>query len=445
MDYLKDIIRGIFEKVFAPIISKLLKEIVMDLIDMLKDAFAWVFYEAMSIFLRIADFLSTVFEFFAGTSRGHVLFKTEDMDEAVNTTVLELFLGLGDVQRIFLIITVFAVGLSVIFSIVAVMRSMSDMTLENKNPISKVLKSSFKSAVMFMLVPYLCIFLLQVSNVVMTGIDTAMLNSDQGNISISDTIWLAASMDAALNSAYNSANCKVGAKDPLRKNYVGNGENKYAKYNYDAKCIKDYFDLTKFDYGLGITTAVVLDAILAICLLTFVRRIFEILVLYLVAPLFVSTMPLDDGEMFKKWKDMFVAKFFSGFGSIVSMRLYLMIAPVIGSGQLVLYPGNTRIDSIVKLVLIIGGAIAVYGAQPMIMKMLNYEAGFAEAASMNVMGGLANQSLGMVKNAGQSFGRGFTGKSPEEEEKKKGGSNRNGGLDSSKERDAANMKINAKG
>ena len=51
--------------------------------------------------------------------------------------------------------------------------------------------------------------------------------------------------------------------------------------------------------------------------------------LFIASPIFVSTMPLDDGEKFKAWQDMFVAKIFSGFGSVIAMELYMLLCPVV--------------------------------------------------------------------------------------------------------------------
>lgn len=392
MDTLKRIIKSIFEAVFAPILKKFITDIFWEIVDLLKDVFGWVFYEIQSILLRCVDFLESVFEFFAGTSKGTVSYNNGQ--QHATGTVLEIFLGLDQIQKIFLVITFVAILLSLIFTIVAVIRSMSDMTLDDKNPVSKVLKSTLKSVIMFMLVPFFCIFTLRLSGVVMTGIDTALLNSGTENLSVSDVIWLASSADAG--------------SEETRMQYVGSGYKTYGKYDY--KTAEKDFELGKFDYGLGITTAAVTSLILAMSMLMFIRRIFEILVLYLVAPFFVATMPLDEGEMFKKWKDMFIAKFFSGFGGIVAMRLYLLLAPLIADKRLSLYPSNPKIDTIIRLIFIIGGAFAMYGAQPMVMRMINYEAGSAETSSMGAVGGVLNSVKGIAMGAGAAFSRSMSGK-----------------------------------
>ena len=47
-----------------------------------------------------------------------------------------------------------------------------------------------------------------------------------------------------------------------------------------------------FDYLIGFLAAIFLLFIMAVCIITFVQRIFEIVLLYIVSPYFVSTMPL---------------------------------------------------------------------------------------------------------------------------------------------------------
>ena len=156
--------------------------------------------------------------------------------------------------------------------------------------------------------------------------------------------------------------------------------------------VKKDFYASNFNYVEGFVSAVLLLLILLGAVMVFIRRIFELLLLYLVSPFFVSTIPLDDGVMFKKWRELFIAKFFSGFGIIFSMRFYLLIIPAIANSNLCLYaaklPNAAVINSVLKMFLIIGGAWAVYKSQHLIMQILNPEAASADEQASALMKGI---------------------------------------------------------
>ena len=152
--------------------------------------------------------------------------------------------------------------------------------------------------------------------------------------------------------------------------------------------------------------------ILAGAAMMFIRRLFDLLLLYLISPFFVATIPLDDGATFAKWRELFVAKFFSGFGVIFSMRYYLLLVPVIAGKELCLYkptlPGGVMINNVLKLFMILGGAWAVYKSQSLIMQIMNQEAAMAEQQAGALISGMiigtdtTAANLGMAAATGGS-------------------------------------------
>ena len=82
------------------------------------------------------------------------------------TYLLDAFFQMEKVSAAFTSITVMAVAISFIFTIFKTAKSISDMAMEDRNPISKVLANGMKAAVTFMLIPFLCIAMLQLSSIV---------------------------------------------------------------------------------------------------------------------------------------------------------------------------------------------------------------------------------------------------------------------------------------
>ena len=122
------------------------------------------------------------------------------------------------------------------------------------------------------------------------------------------------------------------------------------------------------------------------------------LLLYIVSPLFVSTMPFDDGASFGKWRDMFVAKLLSGFGVIFTMKLYLMLVPTVAGSRLLMFDDKTLegyafINAMLKLFVVIGGAWAAFKSQHLILTILHPEAARAARMSTAMMLSLIHISV----------------------------------------------------
>ncbi|MCI7796503.1 MAG: hypothetical protein MR528_09425 [Lachnospiraceae bacterium] len=341
------------------------------------------------------------------------------------------------ISTAFLYITVMAVAICIIFTIYKTVKSISDMALEDKNPISKVLTDVMKAIVTFMMIPFLCIFLLQLSSAITKQVNIAFASAQGTDGSIGTVVFLAAGMDADKQTTTakdirtgqieKSSGRAPAFNDSIRGPYMA-GTKDYR----NMKQVKKDFHSANFDYLIGFTSAILLILILAVVVLKFIRRIFELLLLYLVSPLFVSTIPLDDGAIFARWRELFVAKFFSGFGSIFAMKYYLMVVPYFTSSNLVLYdpylPNGTMINNVLRLFLIVGGAWAVYHGQTLVMDILAPQISFEEkqmgfmvtglltrgtsmafsAAQMGAMGAAEHMKNSAI-NTGQKFGSGRSG------------------------------------
>jgi len=105
-----------------------------------------------------------------------------------------------------------------------------------------------------------------------------------------------------------------------------------------------------------------------------------------------------------------VAKFFSGFGVIFSMRYYLLLVPSIAGDNLCLYdknlPNALTINTVLKLFLIIGGAWAVYKSQSLILQILNKDAAQAEQQAGSLISGMIIGSATTAANLGMAAATG---------------------------------------
>lgn len=215
---------------------------------------------------------------------------------------------------------------------------------------------------------------------------------DQGDISVSNTIFLVSSMEAANSSVYRN---NPSFDDALRRSYL-NGTKSYK----DLNRVRKDFDIWEMRYDVGYITCIVFMVIMTQCIFLFILRLFDLLLLYLAAPAFVSTIPLDDGVRFQTWRQAFTIKIVSGFGSVMAMRLYLVLIQVIMDGKLRFFENNAT-NYLCQLLFILGGAFAVLKASPLLTQIVAGNGGAAAnsealgAAMGGILGGKLVQAAGL--------------------------------------------------
>ncbi len=215
---------------------------------------------------------------------------------------------------------------------------------------------------------------------------------DQGKISVATTIFLVSSMDAANSSVYKS---NASFDDALRRSYL-NGTKSYENLTQ----VRKDFDIWEMRYDVGYITCIVFVVIMTQCIFLFILRLFDLLLLYLSAPAFVSTIPLDDGMRFQTWRQAFTIKVISGFGSVMAMRLYLVLIQVIMDGKLRFFESNFT-NYLCQLLFILGGSYAVLKASPLLTQIVAGNSGAAansetlSAALGGIVGGKVAQTAGL--------------------------------------------------
>lgn len=394
----------IFEDIFSPILS--------DILQVFSNFFVNVIWNLLSEYLiglfvalcSLVDFIESVFNVFAGLAPVYYQTTNPETNQKVLKTMslLDVLFDMEAITLAFWVITLAAMGICVIFTIYKTAKSISDMTLEDKNPISKVLGDAMKAGVTFLLIPFLCVMMLQLSSTVTRQAQLSFNEAQGGDTSIGTILFLSATLDADKNTTGPkdlitgvielSPGRMPSFDDSIRKPYMQDP----TRYQ-NLKQVRSDFYASNVNYIVGFTSAIVILIILLLAIITFVRRLFELLLLYIVSPLFVSTIPLDDGITFARWREMFIAKFFSGFGMIFAMKYYLMIVPLISTSGLVLYPkdtsGGAMINNILQIFLIIGGAWAVFKSQSLILELLNPEAAQAEKQASALLTGAVMGSV----------------------------------------------------
>ncbi len=386
------------EWVLQPLIEKVLKPLWIQIIDTIAYYICKLIYWIMAQLFRLVDAVEEMFNVFSGT--GLVTYKGEEMP------LLSAFMSFDPIKKVFWYINFMAFMLTFLFAVYAVVKSTLDFDFENRRPVSRVINSLIKSLISLWTIQFFVYFMLELASVILTGLNTAVQRAmgGAGETSMGRTLFVISSMNAAKETALNmngSRAVEVGPLDPVRKAfYQTTGGNSYT----DLSAVDAKFNFAKFDFLIGFAMAVFVLFIMLICMVIFIQRIFDLMLLYVVSPLFVSTIPLDDGEKFSKWRELFIGKCFTGYGMVINMRLYLMVAPLV-MGSSVSFSTSPETNFLAKALFLAGGVWAVYKSGNMITGIISQEAGMTEReTAVTALSGYMGAYNLMSKYGGEAVG-----------------------------------------
>ena len=384
-DVLGTVCTWLFNNVLAPILKAVFTDVLPVIWDIIYKALADIFYGIWATLLQLLDTLTEIFDLLSGLR--DVTFNLQSGTKVGSLTMV--MFEIPSLRTAFLAITLTAVMLTFMTASYATAKSALDMDMENRRPVSRVLASFFRAILNLLMLNLFVRGLLLLAEAILKSINNTMTAvMGGGETSLARTIFCTASLKAA-NSNYASEN--LSADHPNVTIMGGMREKWYYKtggaYDYtNIDKVKEFFATEKFDYFVGYIMAFCMIMVLGGVLLVFVQRVFDLMTLYIVAPYFVAYIPIDDGEKFGKWRELFLGKAFTGFGTVLSMRLYLMLCPVIMNNQeLVLFSNDTSpessylMDYLMRLLLLLGGAFAVSQSSGLVTNLISTAAGSQEA------------------------------------------------------------------
>ena len=218
---------------------------------------------------------------------------------------------------------------------------------------------------------------------------------EDGLLPLDRYLFLMGTMHAAKNNQYNE---RAELTDPVRGPYYS-GE----KSIYSIKQVSSDFDIGfATDYLVVFLAGVALIFDLVIIILNCIARIFNMIFLYLIAPPIFATRPYDNGGKTKQWMTAFVVQAFSVFGTVIAMRLLLILLPIVTSSRLVLFE-NSMLNAMAKLVLIYGLFEVSKKATGLLTGILADSAGM-QSIQAGDMSGSASKLMGSVAGAAKMVG-----------------------------------------
>ncbi len=393
----QSVLRGIFDAVLVPVLREVFNIIVTMLRSMIREALSGIFLKIWITLLKFIDFLESIFSVFSGISQ----VKVNNVSD--NQSIIEYLFTQPAVQKAMFMILAVSFVLAFLTTLIATVRSVADSIGENRRPISAVLRSALNSVVAFMLIPFGCTFVLYMITQILVQIYYAVGSNNKGS-SLGDLLFFSIAGDyITLTGAVE------GPKFDSGKRYQ----------NMDQ--VKEYFSYKDFEYSLCFIASIFLIIILLATIVQMVQRLMMILILYIISPLFVAYMPLDEGKSFKKWRDMFVAFMISAFSPVIAMRVFFMMLPVMVSSDLQ-FPAIIS-PSVSKIIFILGGCHAIYTSRNMMVKIVNPSLGSQLDANSFLTRMIGGSVIGKVQRILRYGGRG----GQQQQQQQSAGGNSGGG------------------
>lgn len=106
--------------------------------------------------------------------------------------------------------------------------------------------------------------------------------------------------------------------------YPETGEFSY----FDLQTINFYYDIAQFDYILMVGSAICMCWILLSTCLVLIKRVFELTILFLLAPAMIAIAPLDGGQAEKKWRQEFMKRLLAVVGPVFAFNMYFLLVPI---------------------------------------------------------------------------------------------------------------------
>ncbi|MCL2216017.1 MAG: hypothetical protein FWB91_03235 [Defluviitaleaceae bacterium] len=324
-------------------------------------------YEIYATMLLLLEYLAGLIDILAGAAP--VLFNGEPV------FLYDMLLMISPVSMIFWGVTLIGVALAIVFSIGIVTQKAMDLKVEKT--LGMTLGHIAKSLSMFMITPLMVLGLLQIVSVVMRKTDE-LFDLASGGIGIGRTIFAMTASRAALEDMDVINRFASGALD-------------FNNYYH----VTHYLNVDYITMWIGIPIAAALIAVYFTVMIVFTLRLFTIILLYIISPLFVSSIVLDDGQKYKIWRSTILGKMLSGYSLLIAMKLvtYLLLPFITSDVQLSTNPvGNVFLMG----VLVFGCSYGAYKSAGVLPKLIAPGAAGGDDDSM-----MMGMTTGFVMAAGK--------------------------------------------
>lgn len=320
-------------------------------------------------FLRLIDGIMEIFSAIAGI--------TDVMLQGEKVNIIEYLVGNSTVGTIFWCVFILAVGLTCVFGIVALVKNM----ITNNRNVSSIIGKIGLSLLGTMAMLTVVILGILIANAVLTLISEMF--QIQNTTKLSNALF-----NACVGKWVNGYTiAEVDITDCSVREIMGD-------YNINAVFVgvwptswwgNGMIDPDKFLYLPAMIASIALMIAMIVALLNLAKRVYEIVLMYIIMPMSMSTLPLDDGARFKAWRETFVTKILLAYGTVFSVNIFILLLPIICKMRIDGVGGFG--NSMFLIFMIIGGAMVIPAGQNLFARL------FGQADDMHAGGSFLHSAF----------------------------------------------------
>lgn len=300
--------------------------------------------------LRVIDGFMSLFSVLTGVKS--IQYRGQELN------IVEMLFGDSIVSRIFWCMFILAIGLSCVFAIVSLAKNM----ISTRRSISAIL-GKFFLAVLGMLAMLLIVILgisivgtlMQVLAKIFEMDMTVNLSESIFNACVGD--WLSGYSIAEVDIQTITVRQLLGEYD--QSQVFGDFPMAW-KYN-------GMINPDTFLYFPALIVAGVVGGSLVLAAIRLSKRVYELAFMYVTMPLFMSTLPLDDGARFRSWGETFISKIIIAYGTVIAVNLFALILPIASRMQIDGFSNAT--NQLFQIVMMLGGTMVIPAGQALFSKL----------------------------------------------------------------------------
>ena len=292
-------------------------------------------------------------------------------------------------KNLLMSITMLALFLLIIFTVMAFIKN---VYAAKQKSWQEIIASSLKGLLSFVFIPVCCLLGVWVSNIILQAINSA--TSTGGSKMMSKKVFIAAAYNANKYRTKNLDDKGEKAKEIHRMAFGENeplpqkGENE-DDYSYWARVVddaygnKDNSNINIYLYGqvehgytlfqINYFVIAIVGVFMAYVLITLayamVRRMFILLMLFVISPAICAMYPLDDGSAVGQWRKNFISTTIGAYGAVAGMNIFLSLLPIIETMGFTFASNSAAsplVDELIQLFMMVAGLFIVKEMMQMI-------------------------------------------------------------------------------
>ena len=406
------------------------------LLDLILGTIGTLIYPLFGVIFQVVNLVESIFQAFAGTGTIYIngeAVGSDNSGDANDTGIIYYFLQSDLVRNMFFAMLYLAIILLVVFTIMAVLKNMYQ---PQPKKWQDIIASAIKGLGLFIIVPACSLLAVWVGNILLVAIDGATSGSnteasmagrlfvasayESNFIRLNYTSGVDEAMHKRIETLGNECGLQVkdfastdGGLDTDYEYYANFVDDCYAsgrKQIWAAWDVSSFYQLYSINYLLLAAGGIFMLYVLGSISFGMVKRLFMLVILFIISPVVCSMYPIDEGNAYKSWFGEFKKNMLSAYGAVAGINLLLAIIPIVDTISLdtgAWGSGYNPATSLLGLILTIAGLFVVKDVIGFISGLAGGDNSYSGGNSLFVsVRGKAKSGLGTIGSGAKKLRHG---------------------------------------